>query len=232
MGTEYHDIPDWLVDDSRERRSGRGCFITVEGVEGAGKSSCLGFICGRLEAAGLSVTQTREPGGTPLAEALRGVLLDDWEEGMSGMTELLIVFAARAAHLRNRIWPELEQGRWVVSDRFTDATYAYQGAGRGLTAEPVATLESLVQGPFRPHQVLLFDLSVEEGLARTRKREAVNNRFDREAMAFMERVRQDYLRRAQAEPHRYTIINAGDTPQGVREQLDAALQQIIGRHQA
>ncbi len=231
MGTDYHDIPDWLVDESREHMSGRGCFITVEGVEGAGKSSCLGFICDRLKAEGLSVVQTREPGGTPLAESLRGVLLDDWEEGMPGMTELLIVFAARAAHLRNRIWPQLEAGSWVVSDRFTDATYAYQGAGRGLSAQPVATLEALVQGPFRPHQVLLFDLPVEEGLARTRKRhDGDNNRFDREALVFMERVRQSYLRRAEEDPERYTIIDAADTPQGVRAQVDAALRQILGRY--
>lgn len=204
----------------------RGLFVTLEGIEGAGKSSSQAFVCELLRQMGVSVVHTREPGGTPLAEALRDVLLDDWHEGVPAITELLIVFAARAAHLHNKVWPQLAAGHWVVSDRFTDATYAYQGAGRGLPVRDVATLETLVQKDFRPDHVLLFDVPVEVGLARARKRPGMSNRFDREQLAFMERVRAGYLARAAADPQRYAVIDAVAAPEGVLAQIEGVIRRL------
>lgn len=204
-----------------------GQFITLEGIEGAGKSSGIPFIRERLEAAGQAVEITREPGGTPLAEALRGILLDDWGEGVPPLTELLIVFAARAAHLQNKILPSLEAGSWVVSDRFTDATYAYQGAGRGLGEHRVSVLESMVQNSFRPDHVLVFDVPVEIGLARVRDRRQDDNRFDREVADFMEAVRRCYRERAAAEPERYTLIDAAVPINRVHQQIDAVLRRML-----
>lgn len=205
----------------------RGRFITLEGVEGAGKTSSISFIRQRLDEADQAVEFTREPGGTPLAEALRGILLGDWEEGVPPLAELLIVFAARAAHLQNKILPLLESGHWVVSDRFTDATYAYQGAGRGLGEAPVSVLESMVQDSFRPDHVLVFDVPVEVGLARARGRREDDNRFDREHAGFMEKVRRCYRERASADPDRYTLIDAALPPHRVHQQIDAVLLRLL-----
>ena len=202
--------------------SARGRFIALEGVEGAGKSSQVGFLRDLLAAAGHEVVVTREPGGTPLAEAIRGVLLADHGEPMPPMTELLLMFAARAAHCRQRIEPALARGDWVLCDRFVDASYAYQGAARGRGDEAVATLEGLALDGLRPDRVLIFDLPVTQGLERTRGR-TERNRFDDEAEAFHERVRAAYLERAAAEPARYRVIDASGSVDEVRARLREAL---------
>lgn len=202
--------------------SARGRFIALEGVEGAGKSSQVGFLRDLLAAAGHDVVVTREPGGTPLAEAIRGVLLADHGEPMPPMTELLLMFAARAAHCRQRIEPALARGDWVLCDRFVDASYAYQGAARGLGEDAVATLERLALDGLRPDRVLIFDLPVAQGLERTRGR-VERNRFDDETEAFHERVRAAYLERAAAEPDRYRVIDASGTVDEVRARLREAL---------
>lgn len=201
----------------------RGRLITLEGVEGAGKSSQTGFVRDCLAAAGHDVRLTREPGGTPVGEAIRGVLLADHGAPMPPMTELLLMFAARAAHCRELIEPALARGEWVVCDRFTDASYAYQGAARGLGAEAVATLEALALDGRRPDRVILFDLPVADGLARARAR-GHGNRFDDETLEFHERVRAAYLERAAADPGHYRVIDAARPVAGVQEQLRAALE--------
>jgi dTMP kinase len=169
-----------------------GRFITLEGGEGAGKSSNLAWLAERLREAGVPVTVTREPGGTDLAERIRQVLLDPGPEAMDDTTELLLVFAARAQHLAALIRPALARGEWVLCDRFMDATWAYQGAGRGLDRERIAALESLVLQGLSPDRTLLFDVPVAEGLARAGKR-SQPDRIEREQAAFFERVRQCYL---------------------------------------
>ncbi len=185
----------------------KGCFITIEGIEGVGKSTNLAFVCECLEAAGKNVLQTREPGGTPLGEEVRELLLGHTHDGMAPDTELLLMFAARAEHIAAVIQPALAAGEWVVCDRFTDATYAYQGGGRGVRAEDIATLEEWVQGPLRPDLTLLLDLPAELGLARAGRRSSPD-RFEREQEAFFERVRKGYLARADAEPQRIKVIDA------------------------
>ncbi|WP_293625083.1 dTMP kinase [Salinisphaera sp.] len=201
-------------------------FIAFEGGEGAGKSSQIAAVAAMLEAAGHEVVCTREPGGTALGEAIRGVLMGEYETPMPPMSELLLVFAARAAHLNEVIEPALARGAWVLTDRFTDASYAYQGVARGLGNETVAALETLVQGERRPDRVLLFDLPVAQGLARAGKR-GEGNRFDRETLVFHETVRNAYLARAQAQPERYRVINAGETIDAVSEHIEKALADLI-----
>lgn len=186
-------------------KSGR--FITLEGIEGAGKTTQHEVICAALAARGLSVVRTREPGGAPLAEQIRRLLLDPEAHGMANDTELLLMFAARAEHLARTIRPALARGDWVVCDRFTDATYAYQGGGRGLDAVRIGQLEALVQGPLRPDLTLLLDLPARAGLARARQRSAAD-RFESEALGFFERVREAYLERARAEPQRIRVVDA------------------------
>lgn len=207
----------------------KGMFITVEGIEGAGKSSNMPFIRQRLEAAGKTLTVTREPGGTHLGEGIRRLLLEGQGEGMMPSTELLLMFAARAEHLHRVIQPALDQGRWVLCDRFTDATYAYQGGGRGIPPRHIAELEAFVQGPLRPDLTLLFDIPVSTGLARARSR-SDPDRFERQAVEFFERVRQTYLRLAGEHPDRYRIIDAREPLARVRERLTAILEQFIGAH--
>ncbi len=205
----------------------RGHFITIEGIEGAGKSTVLDAVRERLEAAGARVVVTREPGGTPLAESVRGLLLDPGNAAMTVETELLLMFAARADHLAHRIRPALEAGQWVVCDRFTDATYAYQGGGRGVHAERIAELERLVQGTFRPDLTILLDLPAEAGLARANGRGAPD-RFERETLEFFERVRATYAARAQAEPERIRRVDARGTPEEVRAAVAAVLDAHLG----
>lgn len=185
-----------------------GRFITLEGIEGAGKSSQLMLLQELLVAAGIDLVLTREPGGSPLAEGVRGLLLDPAHRGMGADTELLLMFAARAEHLHRVIRPALAAGRWVLCDRFTDATYAYQGGGRGIDPARIAALETLVQGPLRPDLTLLFDLPAELGLRRARGRSAPD-RFEAESLAFHERVRAAYLAIAAREPARVRCIDAG-----------------------
>ena len=203
-----------------------GRFITLEGGEGAGKSSNLEWLAGRLRDAGVAVTVTREPGGTDLAERIRAVLLDPGPEPMADTTELLLVFAARAQHLAARIRPALARGDWVLCDRFMDATWAYQGAGRGLDRAAIAALESLVLEGLNPDRTLLFDVPVAQGMARAGKRSSPD-RIEREARAFFERVRQCYLERAAAEPERFRVIDAGADLDAVRAQLETHLQEML-----
>lgn len=203
----------------------RGKFITLEGIEGGGKSTQAGYIVSRLRDLGHAVEQTREPGGTPLAESIRSVLLNEASRGMPGTTELLLMFAARAAHLAQRIQPALKKGTWVVCDRFTDATYAYQAAGRGLPVSRIKTLETMVQGRLRPDLVLVFDLPVAVGLQRARGRGDAN-RFEDEKLAFFERVRQCYLDRAKANPLRYVVLDAAQPVEQVQQQIRHALQRL------
>ena len=200
----------------------RGRFITIEGGEGAGKSTAQTFLAEKLAARGISVLQTREPGGTPLAEAIRRNLLSVDEEAPVEMTELLLVFAARAQHLTKVIEPALERGQWVLCDRFTDATYAYQGAGRGLSAELIGKLEKLVQGDTRPDTVILLDMPPQIGLARAKARGALD-RFEQEEQAFFEQVLQGYLERAAAFPNRYVVVDASQELSEVQNSLEAVM---------
>lgn len=202
-----------------------GLFITLEGPEGAGKTTNRQFLAEQLQQAGYEVVLTREPGGTGLAEKIRELLLAQHDEPVAVDTELLLMFAARAQHLQQLILPALQQGSIVLCDRFTDATYAYQGGGRGIDPQRIAILEDFVQGGLRPDLTLLFDLPVAEGMARARQRGRLD-RFECEHEAFFEAVRTTYLQRAQASPERFRVINAGLPLSGVQQQLLPVLQEI------
>ncbi|MCP1647661.1 dTMP kinase [Pseudomonas nitroreducens] len=205
-----------------------GLFITLEGPEGAGKSTNREYLAERLRERGIEVQLTREPGGTPLAERIRELLLDPSDEKMAVDTELLLVFAARAQHIAEVIRPALERGAVVLCDRFTDATYAYQGGGRGLPVERIAQLESFVQGGLRPDLTLVFDLPVEIGLSRAAARGRLD-RFEQEGRDFFEAVRNTYLRRARAEPTRYHILDAAQSLAEVQRDLDGLLPTLLER---
>jgi dTMP kinase len=187
-----------------------GRFLTVEGIEGVGKSTQVGRISTLLARRNIAHVVTREPGGTALAEKIRDLVLSPREELLPPTAELLLMFAARAVHLANHIEPNLSAGRWVICDRFTDATYAYQGAGRGMSQADIRYLETFVQGARRPDLTLLLDMPVDVGLARSRQRDAgkTRDRFERERAEFFERVRAGYLRQARAEPERVAVIDA------------------------
>lgn len=186
----------------------RGRFITLEGGEGAGKSTNARYIKAWLEQRGREVILTREPGGSPLAEAIRGVVLQPWAEGMPPMTEALLMFAARSAHLEATVLPALESGKDVICDRFVDSSYAYQGAGNGFPVSRLQALEEMVLGDLRPDLTIVFDLDPEIGLQRARSR-GEQNRFEDETLAFMQRVRQAFLDRARVQPSRYAVLDAG-----------------------
>jgi len=203
-----------------------GRFITLEGGEGAGKSTNAGYLAQRLEAAGIRVRLTREPGGTALGERIRELLLDTSSNGMHGDTELLLMFAARAQHLNEVILPALQAGEWVLCDRFTDATYAYQGGGRGIDMQRIAELEAWVQQGFQPDMTILFDLPVDVGLARAGQRGELD-RFEQEQRAFFEAVRQTYLQRAAQHPSRFRIVDAGQQLDAVQRQLDALIDELL-----
>ncbi len=205
-----------------------GLFITLEGPEGAGKSTNREYLAGRLRARGLDVVLTREPGGTPLAERIRELLLTPADEPMAVDTELLLVFAARAQHLAQVIRPALARGAVVLCDRFTDATYAYQGGGRGLSLERIAQLETFVQGDLRPDLTLIFDLPVDVGLARAAARGRLD-RFEQEGIRFFEAVRRAYLERAQAAPARYRILDAGQPLAAVQQDIEALIPELLER---
>jgi len=187
-----------------------GRFVTMEGMEGVGKSTQVARLSEALKSLRVAHVVTREPGGTPLAESIREVVLTAREETLPPTAELLLMFAARAVHLANHVEPNLRAGRWVICDRFTDATYAYQGGGRRLAMNTIGELESMVQGTLRPHLTLLLDAPVEIALARARRRNAgaAEDRFERERSEFFERVRSVYRARAAAEPDRIAIIDA------------------------
>lgn len=203
-----------------------GLFITLEGPEGAGKSTNREYLAERLRERGVDVLLTREPGGTPLAERIRELLLDPSGEPMAADTELLLVFAARAQHLQQVIRPALAKGCVVLCDRFTDATYAYQGGGRGLSIERIAQLEQFVQGELRPDLTLIFDLPVEVGLARAAARGRLD-RFEQEGRGFFEAVRRAYLQRAAQAPQRYRVLDAGQTLAQVQADIDALLPSLL-----
>nr|WP_251702174.1 dTMP kinase [Pseudomonas boanensis] len=203
-------------------------FITLEGPEGAGKSTNRDYLAERLRSAGKEIVLTREPGGTPLAERIREILLTPSDESMAADTELLLVFAARAQHLHTVIRPALARGAIVLCDRFTDATYAYQGGGRGLSAERIALLESFVQGDLRPDLTLVFDLPVDVGLARAAARGRLD-RFEQEHRDFFESVRRTYLQRAAQAPQRYRIIDSSVPLADVQRSLDCLLPELLER---
>ncbi|PUA26787.1 MAG: dTMP kinase [Cellvibrio sp. 79] len=204
----------------------RGKFLTIEGTEGVGKSTNLAFVCDWLKTRGLDVVVTREPGGTPMAEEVRSLLLSKRDEPVDETAELLLVFAARAQHLAQVIKPALARGAWVLSDRFTDATYAYQGGGRGLNKAVIEELEELVQGDLRPDLTLILDIDVELGLNRARQRGELD-RFESETIGFFERVREAYRQRAESAPDRYRLINAGATLPEVQAEIDSVLSELL-----
>ena len=206
----------------------RGLFLTLEGAEGVGKSTNIAFITEYLEQHGIEYVLTREPGGTQLAEKIRDLLLAVHEEPMSELTELLLVFAARAQHLDNVIEPALATGKWVVCDRFTDATFAYQGSGRGLSVETIDQLQSMVQGELRPDLTLILDLDPEIGMERASNRGELD-RFEREQQSFFRNVRQAYLDIAEAEPARCLVIDASKPLEEVKLELLAALERGLSR---
>jgi len=210
----------------------RGKFITLEGLEGSGKSTQIAVLEQHLKERGIPVVVTREPGGTPLAERLREIVLNPGQERISPVSELLIMFAARAVHLDNLIRPQLEQGTWILCDRFTDASFAYQGAGRGISEEFIATLEMLVQGALQPDLTYLLDLPVNVGLKRAaaRRGRSAPDRFEQEDPAFFERVRARFLELARRHRQRIKVIDA-DRPQAevsaaLLKTLDALLDSV------
>ncbi|TWI53428.1 dTMP kinase [Pseudomonas duriflava] len=205
-----------------------GLFITLEGPEGAGKSTNLQYLAGKLRQAGREVVLTREPGGTPLAERIRELLLAPNNEKMDSDTELLLMFAARAQHLSTVIRPALARGAVLLCDRFTDATYAYQGGGRGLPEARIAMLEEFVQAGLQPDLTLVFDLPVEIGLQRAVQRGRLD-RFEQEHQDFFEAVRQTYLKRAKAAPDRYKVLDAAQPLAEVQRQLDEIFPVLLER---
>ena len=196
----------------------RGRFITLEGIDGAGKSTHLAWLAERLRRDGREVVVTREPGGTPLGERLREVLL---HESMDPATEVLLMFAARCEHLQRVIRPALARGAWVLSDRFTDATFAYQGGGRGVPAAKLSALEDWVQEGLQPDLTLFFDVPVEVGQARLQGAGAPLDRFEREARAFHERVRAAYLDRARLHPGRVRVIDSTRSLADIHKELES-----------
>lgn len=211
----------------------RGRFITLEGGEGAGKSTQLALVCEILRGAALEVIATREPGGTARAEEIRSLLLTKTNEPMPPASELLLMFAARATHLENAIKPALARGAWVVCDRFTDASYAYQGAGRGMPVEHIRALETIVQGDLKPDLTILLDAPVDVGMQRARQRNAAQHtdadRFEAEQSAFFERVRGAYLDIAAREPQRVRVIDASRSIERVSAEVHAVVEAFIAQ---
>lgn len=206
-----------------------GRFVTLEGIEGAGKSTLIANLAADLRQRGDDPVVTREPGGTPLAEQIRRTVLDRGEERLSPEAETLLMFAARAVHLDNLVRPALRRGAWVLCDRFTDATRAYQGGGRGIDAGLIETLARAVHGDLVPDMTLLLDLPVEIGLGRARARsEGLADRFEAETLQFFERVRATYLALARREPRRFRVLDATLPPDALREAAREALA-TLGR---
>ncbi|MCD6003647.1 MULTISPECIES: dTMP kinase [Halomonadaceae] len=212
--------------------SKRGRFITLEGGEGVGKSTNVAFVETWLQERGIEVVRTREPGGTPRAEAIRGLLLDpSFDEPLHSDAELLLMFAARAQHLAQKIVPALERGAWVICDRFTDATFAYQGGGRGIAIDRIAQLEQFVQKGLSPDLTLLLDMSPEAAKerleGRLRDQQTQRDRFEQEQVTFFEAVRRAYLERAAAAPQRFAIVDAGQALDQVQASLAQALEERV-----
>jgi dTMP kinase len=204
----------------------RGLFITLEGGEGVGKTTNRQEIERWMQARDIPYVLTREPGGTPLAENIRQLLLEKREESVGTHTELLLIFAARAQHIEQVIEPALSRGQWVLCDRFTDATYAYQGGGRGMPVSVIAQLEMLVQGQLRPDLTLLFDAPIEVGMARAGERGELD-RFEEEKRSFFEGVRNCYLSRAEQEPNRFRVIDTDRALAEIAVDLNAVLDNFL-----
>ena len=204
----------------------KGLFITLEGIEGAGKSTVVDFIEDFLTKEGHDVIKTREPGGTVIGEQIREILLKNENYTLTYDTELLLVFSARAQHIQEVILPALSLGKIILCDRFTDASYAYQGGGRGIDASRINLLEKWVQGDLRPNLTLLFDLDVSIGMQRTKKRSGTD-RFEREEINFFEKIRNTYLERAKNEPQRFRIINSASSLENVKEQIVTILKDFL-----
>ena len=217
-----------MAETETEARA-HGRFVTLEGGEGVGKSTNMSFVAGVLRDAGIELQLTREPGGTPLAERVREVIVAPSGEAISPMAELLLIFAARALHVDGLIRPSLAAGKWVLCDRFTDASYAYQGAGRGLGDEPVRWLEAKVQGELRPDLTLLLDADPAIGMARAGAR-GTADRFERERLEFFRRVRAGYLARAAAEPGRFRVIDAAAPLEAVQSQIRKHIRKYLQDH--
>lgn len=203
-----------------------GKFITVEGGEGVGKSTNIDFLSGLIEKQGIEVIRTREPGGTPLAERIRGLLLEHGDEPLPDTAELLLFFAARSLHVTNTIRPALEAGKWVVCDRFTDASRAYQGNGRGLDMERINTLAQWVQEGLEPDVTLLLDAPAAIGMGRAEQRGATD-RLESEQISFYERVRDGYLSLARAEPARFEVIDASQSLAAVKADIGQVLARLL-----
>lgn len=205
----------------------KGKFITLEGGEGVGKTTNVPFIKDYLQSQNIPVVITREPGGTGLAEKIRGLLLQGNDEEVTGHAEILLMFAARAQHLRHVIKPALAQGQWVLCDRFTDATYAYQGGGRGMSLETIGWLENFVQDGLRPDLTLLLDVPIETGMARAKNRAGQLDRFESEEFEFFNRVRQVYLDQARHYPGRIKIIKADQSLSDVQKAIVENLRPLL-----
>jgi dTMP kinase len=203
----------------------RGKFITIDGVEGAGKSTQIEFICEYLKAKGVNVILTREPGGTDVGEKIRALLLSNSTGKMHADTELMLMFAARNEHIQNKIMPALGQGDWVLSDRFTDSSYAYQGGGRGLDMERITQLESWVVQDFTPDMTLLLDVPVEVGMSRVESR-GKKDRIEMEKMDFFDRVRQAYIARSEEFPDRIKLIDSSQTIEHTTKQIGEILDTL------
>lgn len=203
----------------------RGKFITFEGIEGVGKSTQVSLIAEDLRNADVNVLTTREPGGTEIAEAIRGVLLNHYAETMTSTTELLLLFAARAQHISTVIKPALQEDKCVVCDRFTDATYAYQGGGRGVYLQNILQLENLVQGDLRPDLTIVLDMEDIDLCLSRAKGVGTGDRIEIETRAFFERARKIYLARANGNPSRYKIVDAAQPVEQIHEQIVAILNE-------
>lgn len=206
--------------------SDKALFITFEGVEGAGKTTNIDYIAEKIKSSGQEYILTREPGGTTLGEKVRELLISKELPEMHQDTELLLMFAARAEHVQKVILPALEKGVWVLCDRFTDASYAYQGAGRGISSDSIKTLESLVQGSLRPDITFLFDLNANIGLSRAQSR-GETDRFEQQHIDFFNRVRDEYLNIASKDVSRFRIVNAEPELSTVQKQIDVYLKDFI-----
>ncbi|HOF39703.1 MAG TPA: dTMP kinase [Candidatus Hydrogenedentes bacterium] len=206
----------------------KGAFITLEGVEGSGKTTQMALLRDRLEADGHRVLLTREPGGTPIAEAIRGILLDPANTALAPVTELLLYEAARAQHVVERIRPALDEGAIVICDRFADSTTAYQGAGRVLPREAVRELHHLATGALWPDLTIVLDLPVEEGLKRAGAAHT-RDRIEREPVEFHERVRQEFLRIAESEPNRVKVVNAAQPVEAVAAAIHVLVRDVVGQ---
>lgn len=204
----------------------RGRFITIEGQDGAGKSTNVAVVEQFLKANNIGYVQTREPGGTPFGEQVRELLLNSGDDKIGDMAELLMMFASRAQHIEKVIEPNLALGKWVLCDRFTDATFAYQGGGRGMSMQSIADLEQSVQGSLRPDLTLLLDLPVALGESRAGQRSSPD-RFEQQKNVFKQRVRECYLQRADAEPERIKIIDASQSLQDVDAQVTSVLEAFV-----